>query len=106
MPFLLRSKGREHRVRAGTLASDPVYLVGPRKWVPFDELPPSVHPHGDGDLEVKEVEQIPAEAERPEPFVRAAPAAPVAAEKTADSDADAKPRGGKGSMAGRLNRKG
>jgi len=58
MPYLLRSRGLKLEVRDGVGTGDPLYVVRPGVWSPFENLPRNVPESGDGDLEVRFVDSI------------------------------------------------
>lgn len=66
MAYAIRTKGKHLTVRDPShpvtpLPSDPVYEVGPEKWVGFEHLPIGASESGDTDLEVEAVELVDGE---------------------------------------------
>lgn len=54
MPYLVKSRSRNYKLRDGDSFDDPVYLVTSQHFVIFNKsVPGGVEPPGDGEIEVK-----------------------------------------------------
>ena len=57
MPYLIKSKSINFLIRDIWREGKPMLMVG-TEWVPFFALPENMSPHGDGDVDVREIDTL------------------------------------------------